>query len=141
MKRIINKIVLILLIGLTTTGCSGAADYRILLINDYYVAKTSTKNVKIFKIGDKDITGNAPSIPIYHEGKEDEYEAESVVKVGQDDRYIIAKTNREAYYILDTKEEQVMEFLSEDEFNLKKNGLGISDDINLKSLDEYEKVR
>lgn len=141
MKKSIYKILFILLIGLTVTGCSGAADYRILLIDDYYVAKTSAHNAKIFKVDDKDTTGNAPSIPIYIEGKDEEYESESVVKVGQDDRYIIAQTNIGTYYILDTKEEYVMEFLLEDDFNLKKKELDISEDVNLKNLDEYEKVK
>ena len=41
------------------TGCSGVTDYRIILNNDYYIAKTSANNAKIFKIEDKDITGRA----------------------------------------------------------------------------------
>ena len=68
MKNIfIKKITCILCLGMIMTGCSGATDYRIILNNDYYVAKTSANNAKIFKIEDKDITGKAPSIPIYHE--------------------------------------------------------------------------
>ena len=121
------------------TGCAGIADYRIFLNNDYYVAKTSAHNAKIFKIADKDITGKAPSIPIYYEGKDEEYEKESVIKVGQDSRYIIAQTNMNKYYILDTKEENVVEFESENEFNLKKRELGISDDVLLEGLDKYKK--
>ena len=31
------------------TGCSGVTDYRIILNNDYYIAKTSANNAKIFK--------------------------------------------------------------------------------------------
>jgi len=121
------------------TGCAGVADYRIILNNDYYVAKISANNAKIFKIEDKDITGKAPSIPIHHEGHDEEYEKESVIKVGQDSRYIIAQTNMDKYYILDTKEESVLEFESEYEFNLKKKELGISDDVLLESLDKYKK--
>ena len=43
------------------------------------------------------------------------------------------------YYILDTKEESVLEFESEHEFNLKKKELGISDNVSLESLDKYKK--
>ena len=139
MKNIIKKITCILCLGMIMTGCSGATDYRIILNNDYYVAKTSANNAKIFKIEDKDITGKAPSIPIYQEAHDEEDEKESVIKVGQDSRYIIAQTNIDKYYILDTEEENVIEFESENEFNLKKRELGISDDVSLESLDKYKK--
>ena len=56
------------------TGCSGVTDYRIILNNDYYIAKTSANNAKIFKIEDKDITGRAPSIPVYNKENDEEYE-------------------------------------------------------------------
>ena len=121
------------------TGCSGVTDYRIILNNDYYIAKTSANNAKIFKIEDKDITGRAPSIPVYNKENDEEYEKESVIKVGQDSRYIIAQTNMDKYYILDTKEESVLEFKSEYEFNLKKKELGISEDVSLESLGKYKK--
>ena len=116
------------------TGCSGVTDYRIILNNDYYIAKTSANNAKIFKIEDKDITGRAPSIPVYNKENDEEYEKESVIKVGQDSTYIIAQTNMDRYYILDTKEESVLEFKSEYEFNLKKKELWISEDVSLESL-------
>lgn len=121
------------------TGCSGVTDYRIILNNDYYIAKTSANNAKIFKIEDKDITGRAPSIPVYNKENDEEYEKESVIKVGQDSTYIIAQTNMDRYYILDTKEESVLEFKSEYEFNLKKKELGISEDVLLESLGKYKK--
>ena len=121
------------------TGCSGVTDYRIILNNDYYIAKTSANNAKIFKIEDKDITGRAPSIPVYNKENDEEYEKESVIKVGQDSTYIIARTNMDRYYILDTKEESVLEFKSEYEFNLKKKELGISEDVSLESLGKYKK--
>lgn len=121
------------------TGCSGVTDYRIILNNDYYIAKTSANNAKIFKIEDKDITGRAPSIPVYNKENDEEYEKESVIKVGQDSTYIIAQTNMDRYYILDTKEENVLEFKSEYEFNLKKKELGISEDVSLESLGKYKK--
>ena len=120
-------------------GCSGVTDYRIILNNDYYIAKTSANNAKIFKIEDKDITGRAPSIPVYNKENDEEYEKESVIKVGQDSTYIIAQTNMDRYYILDTKEESVLEFKSEYEFNLKKKELGISEDVSLESLGKYKK--
>ena len=121
------------------TGCSGVTDYRIILNNDYYIAKTSANNAKIFKIEDKDITGRAPSIPVYNKENDEEYEKESVIKVGQDSTYIIAQTNMDKYYLLDTKEESVLEFKSEYEFNLKKKELGISEDVSLESLGKYKK--
>ena len=134
MKNIIKKIICSLCLGMIMTGCSGVTDYRIILNNDYYIAKTSANNAKIFKIEDKDITGRAPSIPVYNKENDEEYEKESVIKVGQDSTYIIAQTNMDRYYILDTKEESVLEFKSEYEFNLKKKELGISEDVSLESL-------
>ena len=139
MKKIIKKIICSLCLGMIMTGCSGVTDYRIILNNDYYIAKTSANNAKIFKIEDKDITGRAPSIPVYNKENDEEYEKESVIKVGQDSTYIIAQTNMDKYYILDTKEESVLEFKSEYEFNLKKKELGISEDVSLESLDKYKK--
>lgn len=141
MKNIIKKIICSLCLGMIMTGCSGVTDYRIILNNDYYIAKTSANNAKIFKIEDKDITGRAPSIPVYNKENDEEYEKESVIKVGQDSTYIIAQTNMDRYYILDTKEESVLEFKSEYEFNLKKKELGISEDVSLESLGKYKKNR
>lgn len=139
MKNIIKKIICSLCLGMIMTGCSGVTDYRIILNNDYYIAKTSANNAKIFKIEDKDITGRAPSIPVYNKENDEEYEKESLIKVGQDSTYIIAQTNMDRYYILDTKEESVLEFKSEYEFNLKKKELGISEDVSLESLGKYKK--
>ena len=139
MKNIIKKIICSLCLGMIMTGCSGVTDYRIILNNDYYIAKTSANNAKIFKIEDKDITGRAPSIPVYNKENDEEYEKESVIKVGQDSTYIIAQTNMDRYYILDTKEESVLEFKSEYEFNLKKKELGISEDVSLESLNKKKK--
>ena len=136
MKNIIKKIICSLCLGMIMTGCSGVTDYRIILNNDYYIAKTSANNAKIFKIEDKDITGRAPSIPVYNKENDEEYEKESVIKVGQDSTYIIAQTNMDRYY---TKEESVLEFKSEYEFNLKKKELGISEDVSLESLGKYKK--
>ena len=49
MKNIIKKIICSLCLGMIMTGCSGVTDYRIILNNDYYIAKTSANNAKIFK--------------------------------------------------------------------------------------------
>ena len=46
MKKIIKKIICILCLRMIITGCSGIADYRIILNNDYYVAKTFVNNEK-----------------------------------------------------------------------------------------------
>ena len=139
MNNIIKKIICSLCLGMIMTGCSGVTDYRIILNNDYYIAKTSANNAKIFKIEDKDITGRAPSIPVYNKENDEEYEKESVIKVGQDSTYIIAQTNMDRYYILDTKEESVHEYKSEYELNIKKKELGISEDVSLESLGKYKK--
>ena len=71
MKNIIKKIICSLCLGMIMTGCSGVTDYRIILNNDYYIAKTSANNAKIFKIEDKDITGRAPSIPVDNKENDD----------------------------------------------------------------------
>ena len=143
-KNIMNKFICILniaLLMLTITGCAGASDYEIKLINDYHAVRMSANNVKIFKEDTKDTTGKAPIIPPYYEDKEDEYNSESVEKIGQDNRYILAKTNKDMYYILDTEKETLLEYLSESEFEKYKKELNIVNDIELKSLDEYEKIR
>lgn len=137
MNKILIKITTILFFTIMIlTGCAGTADYTTNLNNDYYIAKTSAHNVKIYKSEDKDESGKAPTIPIYH-GNDEEFEKESVIKVGQDNRYIIAETNKDKYYILDTKEENVLEFSSKEEFNSERNELNISN-ISLKKLEEYK---
>lgn len=140
MKRFIG-ILSITLLMLTMIGCAGASDYEIKLINDYHVMRMSANNVKIFKEDSQDTTGKAPSIPPYYEDKEEEYNSESVEKVGQDDRYILAKTNKNMYYILDTKNETLLKYLSQSEFENYKKELNIANDIELKCLEEYEKIR
>ena len=137
MRKTLTKITTILFLGIIIlTGCAGTTDYTISLNNDYYIAKTSAHNAKIYKVEDKDESGKAPSIPIYH-GNDEEFEKESVIKVGQDNRYIIAETNKDKYYILDTKEESVLEFSSKEEFEEKKNELKIPN-IPLEDLEEYK---
>lgn len=127
MNKLLIKIITVISFStIILTGCAGTTDYTISLNNDYYIAKTSAYNVKIYKSEDKDESGKAPSIPIYH-GNDEEFEKESVIKVGQDNRYIIAETNKDKYYILDTKEE----------FEEKKNELKIPN-IPLEDLEEYK---
>lgn len=137
MSKIWTIITTILCIGVVMVGCAGTTDYTVSLNNDYYIAKTSANNIKVYKEEDKDITGNAPSIPIYNESKEEEFNKESIIKLGYDNYYIIAKTNLNKYYILDIKEELVFEFFSEKEFNLKLEKLGIKE-IQLKDINEYK---
>lgn len=131
----------IVLLVVNITGCSGASDYTIDLINGYYVSKTSAYNVKIYKKDIEDVKGTCPTIPVYHEGKEKEFESESVTTIGQDDRYILAKTNKDLYYILDTEEDKIYESLTKDEFDQIKKELGVSYKDKLKSIDEYKKVK
>lgn len=131
----------ITLLMLIIIGCAGPSDYEIKLINDYHAVRMSANNVKIFKEDDKDTTGKAPSIPLYNGDKEEEFDSESIEKIGQDERYILAKTNKNRYYILDTEKEILLVYLSEKEFGEYKKELNISDDVNLKELDEYEKIR
>lgn len=140
MKKFI-VILSVTLLMLTMIGCTGASDYEIKLINDYHIMRMSANNVKIFKEDGKDTTGKAPSIPPYYEDKEEEYNSESVEKVGQDDRYILAKTNKNMYYILDTEKDTLLEYLSESEFESYKKELNIANDVKLKDLEEYEKIR
>ncbi len=137
MSKILTKIIIILCFVVGMVGCAGITDYTVSLNNDYYISKTSANNIKVYKEEDKDITGNAPSIPIYNESKEKEFNKESIIKLGYDNCYIIAKTNLNRYYILDIKEESVFEFLSEKEFNLKLEKLGI-EDMSLKDISEYK---
>ena len=83
MKNIIKKIICSLCLGMIMTGCSGVTDYRIILNNDYYIAKTSANNAKIFKIEDKDITGRAPSIPVYNKENDEDHNPENPGEIGQ----------------------------------------------------------
>lgn len=64
---------------------------------------------------------------------------EYIVQVGHDEnRYIVAKTNLNVYYIIDTKEVVKYGPLTNIEFNKEKNKLNIPSSIELKDLDEYE---
>ncbi len=90
MNKLLIKIITVISFSIIIlTGCAGTTDYTANLNNDYYIAKTSAHNAKIYKVEDKDESGKAPTIPVYH-GNDEEFEKESVIKVGQDNRYIIA---------------------------------------------------
>lgn len=133
-------LIIILLLMVIMIGCAGAGDYEINLINGYHIVRTSANNIKILKKDKEDITGNAPTIPVYNESKDND-DLELVMEVGQDDRFILAKTSKELYYILDTHIEVLYKSLIKSKFEEVKNELGISNDIELKSLDSYKKVK
>ena len=77
-------------------------------------------------------------IPLLADYEKGEY----VTQVGHDkDRYIIAKTNLNNYYLLDTKEIIVQGPLTQERFVEAKENGEIPQSIILKDLDEYEKVR
>lgn len=72
-KRLIKITMILFFCIMILTGCAGTTDYTVSLNNDYYIAKTSAHNAKIYKVEDKDENGKAPSIPIYH-GNDEEFE-------------------------------------------------------------------
>lgn len=132
MKKIIYLILSILIMILV--GCAGLGDYSIELINGYKVVRTSAEVKTIINTND----GNDIVVPPGERWDEGEY----LVKVGYDvQRYIVAKTNIDLYYIIDTKniqKEVVYGPLSESEFYKKKKELKIPSSLQLKDLDEYE---
>ena len=132
MKKIIYLILSILI--MTLVGCAGLGDYSIELINGYKVVRTSAEVKTIINTND----GNDIVVPPGERWDEGEY----LVKVGYDvQRYIVAKTNIDLYYIIDTKniqKEVVYGPLSESEFYKKKKELKIPSSLQLKDLDEYE---
>ena len=133
MKKILVNLSM-LLIALFMVGCAGLGDYSIELINGYKVVRTSAE-VKIIVNTNN---GNDIVAPPGERWDEGEY----LVQVGHDaQRYIVAKTNIDLYYIIDTKiieKEVVYGPLLESEFNKKKEELGVLSSVQLKELDEYE---
>ena len=125
--------IILLMIGMV--GCAGTGDYEIDLINGFKVIRTSADKVHI---GSPEYSYDELLIPFltYHE------EGEYVTKVGHDnDRYIIAKTNLNNYYLLDTKEPIVRGPFTEEKFIQVKDNIGIPESVTLKDLDAYEKIR
>lgn len=116
-------------------GCAGAGDYEIELINGFKVIKTSAEKVHI---GSFEYSYDELLIPILEDYDKGEY----VTQVGHDNnRYIIAKTNLNKYYLLDTKEIIVKGPLTQEKFVEAKENAKIPKSITLKDLDEYEKIR
>lgn len=125
--------IMLLMVGMV--GCAGAADYEIELINGFKVIRTSAERVHI---GSPEYSYDKVLIPLLTYEEEGEY----VTKVGHDnDRYIIAKTNLDNYYLLDTKVPIVRGPFTEEKFIEAKKNEKISDSVILKDLEEYEKIR
>lgn len=132
MKKIIVNLSIIL-IAIYMVGCAGLGDYEIELINGYRVVKSSPESITIFPASDSldDIV-----VPDFEDNSDDKNEF--IVEVGHDkNRYIVAKTNLNLYYIIDTKEVIKYGPLNENEFNNKKEDLDILSSIELKNLEEY----
>lgn len=134
MKKIIRFLSIALLM-IAMVGCAGAGDYEIELISGFKVIRTSAEHIHI---GSPKYSYDELLIPLYKDYEDGEY----VTQVEDDNnRYIVAKTNLEQYYIIDTKEALVEGPLTKEEFNKSKETLGIPDSLMLKDLDEYEKIR
>lgn len=117
--------------------CAGLGDYEIELFNDYEIIRISAECVYLTK-GETD--WNEFLVPIYYDGLTEKEHPEYVMEVGHDGkRYIVVKTSKDLYHIVDDKESKIYDNLSKNEFDKKKEELEISDDIVLKSLDDYEK--
>ena len=116
-------------------GCAGTGDYEIELINGFKVRRTSAQKVHI---GSSEYSYDELLIPIL-----DDYEkGEFIEKVGHDnDRYIIAKTNFNNYYVLDTKKAIVQGPLTKEKFVRVRENLEIPNSIALKDFNEYKKIR
>ena len=124
-----------ILLMLGMVGCAGAGDYEIELINGFKVRRTSAEKVHI---ASPEYSYDELLIPLLADYDEGEY----VTQVGHDnDRYIIAKTNLNNYYLLDTKEPIVRGPFTEEEFIQVKENAEISKSAILKDLDAYEKIR
>lgn len=130
--RIVFSIVL-LMIGMV--GCAGAGDYEIELINGFKVIRTSAEKVHI---ASPEYSYDELLIPLVADYDEGEY----VTQVGHDnDRYIIAKTNLNNYYLLDTKEPIVYGPFTEEKFKQVKENVKIPESVTLKNLDKYKKIK
>lgn len=134
MKRIITFLSISLFMFLLV-GCAGAADYEIELINGFKVVRTSAEKICI---GSPDYSYDKVLVPLYKNYEDGEY----VIQVGHDkERYIVAKTNLDNYYIIDTKDVLVSGPFDKEKFDTIKEKIGISESMNLKDLDEYEKMK
>ena len=132
-KIVITLSIFLLMIGIV--GCAGVGDYEIELINGFKVRRTSAQKVHI---GSSEYSYDELLIPIL-----DDYEkGEFIEKVCHDnDRYIIAKTNFNNYYVLDTKKAIVQGPLTKEKYIKLRENLQIPNSIALKDLSEYKKIR
>ncbi len=125
--------IILLIIGMV--GCAGVGDYEIELINGFKVIRTSAEKVHI---GSPEYSYDELLIPLLADYEKGEY----VTKVGHDNnRYIIAKTNLDNYYLLDTKKIIVSGPFTEEKFIQVKENAEILESITLKDLDAYEKIK
>ncbi|MCI6668631.1 MAG: DUF3997 domain-containing protein [Romboutsia timonensis] len=124
-----------ILLMLGMVGCAGAGDYEIELINGFKVRRTSAEKVHI---ASPEYSYDELLIPLLADYDEGEY----VTQVGHDnDRYIIAKTNLNNYYLLDTKEPIVYGPFTEEKFMQVKENVKIPESVTLKNLDKYKKIK
>ena len=124
-----------ILLMLGMVGCAGAGDYEIELINGFKVRRTSAEKVHI---ASPEYSYDELLIPLLADYDEGEY----VTQVGHDnDRYIIAKTNLNNYYLLDTKEPIVYGPFTEEKFMQVKENAKIPESVTLKNLDKYKKIK
>ena len=124
-----------ILLMLGMVGCAGAGDYEIELINGFKVRRTSAEKVHI---ASPEYSYDELLIPLLADYDEGEY----VTQVGHDnDRYIIAKTNLDNYYLLDTKEPIVYGPFTEEKFMQVKENVKIPESVTLKNLDKYKKIK
>jgi len=124
-----------ILLMLGMVGCAGAGDYEIELINGFKVRRTSAEKVHI---ASPEYSYDELLIPLLADYDEGEY----VTQVGHDnDRYIIAKTNLNNYYLLDTKEPIVYGPFKEEKFMQVKENVKIPESVTLKNLDKYKKIK
>ena len=130
MKKIIC-ILTTFLITITVVGCAGVGDYDIKLINGYTVGRSSAERIRIYPPEDTSEGIRVPTIENYEDG-------EYIKQVGHDNkRYIVAKTNHNLYYIIDTKKTTLYGPLDKDEFIEKKNDLNMSSNVKLQNLEDY----
>lgn len=124
-----------ILLMLGMVGCAGAGDYEIELINGFKVRRTSSEKVHI---ASPEYSYDELLIPLLADYDEGEY----VTQVDHDnDRYIIAKTNLNNYYLLDTKESIVYGPFTEEKFIQVKENVKIPESVTLKNLDKYKKIK
>lgn len=142
-KQTFYYLILVVIPLLILTGCPGMADYSVDLPGDYSVVRTSAHQVKIAPKKSDTIWGS-DIIPT------------KVTELVWDDNYILAKqlglkedpdsnngyqipnTDDVHFWILEFKTGEVFGPLDEDGFREKKNELGISQDVELKKIQDIK---